>query len=427
MLLNHQETAIRIDCGIHYEEEVYDETDNSCAGAHELYRKNTTFPFVPASLRAFVITHAHTEYCGRLKYLVDQGLNAPVYMTSATQKLAEIMLRNVVRYDESQRNWINSTYRASSARDYLTLQWENCTYATKARYKAYAIGTFCELRQKWKLKLNPCKSFATIALEPVWPRVKAVSYFDPVTVSAHVRFTLVPVYHILGPPSVLFTLVTPDRKRRKVLFSWDIGKDIEMLYKTPQPFPAVDVVVEGTYGNKIRERDYEKQKNLFIRDIAEALREGKIVWIPAFTLDRTQKTLTLINKAKQEKILPASVPAYVPSPTAHEINQLYAQFERSEEFFLDNISQYLAGYRRELPPYRLLKGPAILITTSGMLNQTYSYDLIPHLVPRSDVFLCFVGFQLSVSPGGHIISGARTLNWKEEDGPQREVPVRLSW
>lgn len=428
MLLNHQGTAILVDCGIYYEEEVHDETDNSCAGARELYRKNTSFSFTPALLKAVVTTHAHTDHCGRLKYLVDKGLNAPVYMTPATRELADVMLRNIVRYEDSQRNWTYSTYRASSGREYLTLHWKNCSYATKIRNKAYATGTLCELRQKWNMRLNPCKTCAMTALEPLWPRVKTVSYYDTVTVSPRVRFSLIPAYHIPGSASVLFTLGTPDGKRRNVLFSGDIGNDIEVLYKTPRPFPPADVVVvEGTYGHKIRERDYEKQKNLFIRDIAEALRERKIVWIPAFALDRTQKILALINKAKRQGILPGPAPVYVPSPTAHEINQLYAQFERSEEFIMANISQYLEDYERELPPYELLKGPALLITTSGMLNQTYSYELIPYLVPRKDVFLCFVGFQSSSSPGGKIIGGAGTLSWKEENGPQREVPVKLSW
>lgn len=428
LLLNHQATAVLVDCGIYYEEEVHDETENTCAGARDLYLRNTTFSFTPSHLSAVVTTHAHTDHSGRLKYLMDRGLKAPVYMTSATEHLARVMLRNIVRYEESPRNWIYSSYMASTGRDVLTLHWQNCQYAAKIKNKAYVTGSLCELKQKWETRLNPCKACAELALDPLWQRVKTVSFLDTVTVSAPVRFTMIPAFHIPGSASLLFTLRMPDGKKRKVLFSGDIGNDIEVIYKTPRPFPAVDVVVvEGTYGHKIRERDYEKQKTEFIRDVAEALKQRKIVWIPAFALDRTQKILVTINKAKEEGLIPFNTPVYIPSPTAHEINQLYALFENSEEFTHPRISRYLRDYQRQLPDYEMLTGPAVFITTSGMLNQTYSYDLIPHLVPRSDVLLCFVGFQSAESPGGHIISGARTLRWKDVKGSVREVPVRLSW
>lgn len=429
MVLNHQSTSVLVDCGIYYEEEFQDESaENTCDGARDLYLRNTAFSFNPSSLAAVVVTHAHTDHCGRLKYLVDRGLKAPIYMTPATRELAEVMLRNIVRYEESSRNWTYSSYMATTGKDFLTLHWKNCPYVAKIKNKSYASGTLCELKQTWGVRLNPCKACASAALDPLWTWVKTVSFYDTVTVSAPVRFTMLPAYHIPGSASVLIVLRTQDGQKRKVLFSGDIGNDIEVIYKTPRPFPAVDVVVvEGTYGHKIRPRDYAQQKAAFIRDIAEALRQKKIVWIPAFALDRTQKILALLNKARQEGLLPASVPVYVPSPTAHEINQHYAQFERSEEFSLPHISHYLSDYERQLPRYESITGPAVLITTSGMLNQTYSYDLIPYLVPRSDVFLCFVGFQSAASPGGHIIRGAQTLLWKDGKGHTRDIPVRLSW
>lgn len=428
MLLRHQGISVLVDCGIYYEEEIHDELDHTCREAYDLYQKNTTFSFIPSAINAVVVTHAHTDHCGRLKYLLDKGLQAPVYMTSATRQLAEVMLRNIVRYEESSRKWVYSAYMASSGRDFLTLHWKNCQYAAKIKNTSYASGTLCELKQKWDVRLNPCKACAEIALEPLWKGVKPVSFLDTVTLSAPVRFTMLPAYHIPGSASIVFTLRMPDGRKRKVVFSGDIGNDIEVIYKTPRPFPAVDVVVvEGTYGHKVRERDYEKHKKDFIRDITEALKQRKIVWIPAFALDRTQKILVTINKAKEEGHIPPNTPVYVPSPTAHEINQLYTQFEQFEEFTLPRISRYLQDYQRQLPDYDRLTGPAVLITTSGMLNRTYSYELIPHLVPRSDVLLCFVGFQSAASPGGQIISGARTLSWKDVKGQTREVPVRLSW
>lgn len=108
MLMQYRNTSVLIDCGIYYLEEVHDETEHSCKGSERLYQQNTSFAFNPSTLNAVLITHALIDHCERLKYLYDKGLRAPVYVSTLTRDLSLVMIKNIIRYDESQRNWIYS-------------------------------------------------------------------------------------------------------------------------------------------------------------------------------------------------------------------------------------------------------------------------------------------------------------------------------
>lgn len=285
----------------------------------------------------------------------------------------------------------------------------------------------CQLQTKLKKKVNPCKNCARITIEPLKPLFKTFNYFDTITITPVLQLTSLPAYHIPGSASFII-IVQKNNKHFKILFSGDIGNDIQLIYPKPATFPEVDVIIiEGTYGNKIRQRDYARQINEFMNDVHYALKQNKIVWIPAFALDRTQKVLAMLNKAKHEGKIPSNVPIYIPSPTADTITKIYNAYARSNEFSLTSIDRYLRGYMRKLPSFDSLYGPEIYITTSGMLNQTFSYELIPYLVQQTDVFLCFVGYQSPHTPGGKIINGARSIEWKNNRDSIKQIPVKLTW
>ncbi|MHB1425000.1 MAG: MBL fold metallo-hydrolase, partial [Gemmataceae bacterium] len=58
----------------------------------EARQRDTSFPFDPASLDAVILSHAHTDHCGNLPNLVNQGFRGPIYCTPATRDLSAIML-----------------------------------------------------------------------------------------------------------------------------------------------------------------------------------------------------------------------------------------------------------------------------------------------------------------------------------------------
>ena len=52
-------------------------------------------PFDAGDISFVVITHAHTDHCGALTELFQEGYNGPVYCTPATSELVPVMLRMV--------------------------------------------------------------------------------------------------------------------------------------------------------------------------------------------------------------------------------------------------------------------------------------------------------------------------------------------
>src|SRR3990170_6718209 len=60
----------------------------------EARERNSQLPFVPGSVSAVVLSHAHIDHIGNLPTWVAGGLRAPVHATHATADLALLMLRD---------------------------------------------------------------------------------------------------------------------------------------------------------------------------------------------------------------------------------------------------------------------------------------------------------------------------------------------
>ncbi len=52
------------------------------------------FPIDPSTINAVILTHAHLDHTGYLPRLFKQGYSGPVYCTSATNDLVEILLKD---------------------------------------------------------------------------------------------------------------------------------------------------------------------------------------------------------------------------------------------------------------------------------------------------------------------------------------------
>lgn len=60
----------------------------------EAARNRSGFGYMPGSLKALLLTHAHIDHCGRIPLLVKEGFPGPVHSTSATKDLCEMMLKD---------------------------------------------------------------------------------------------------------------------------------------------------------------------------------------------------------------------------------------------------------------------------------------------------------------------------------------------
>ena len=69
--------------------------------------ENVPLPVAPEEISAVFITHAHIDHTGMLPKLYKDGYRGPVYATSATCSLCNIMLLDSAHIQESEAEWRN--------------------------------------------------------------------------------------------------------------------------------------------------------------------------------------------------------------------------------------------------------------------------------------------------------------------------------
>ncbi len=65
----------------------------------EAYRVNSAFAFLPLSLDACVISHAHIDHSGNFPGVVKRGFKAKAYITPTTRELLQHMLLDSAHAD----------------------------------------------------------------------------------------------------------------------------------------------------------------------------------------------------------------------------------------------------------------------------------------------------------------------------------------
>ncbi len=157
--------------------------------------------------------------------------------------------------------------------------------------------------------------------------------------------------------------------------------------------------------------------------MAEAVAHGGVVWIPCFSLDRTQKIFYELHLAQQEKLLPEKLPIYCPSPTAREVTALYKAHRQggwfSPEIAADPLSFTPSEVHTTVPSAKRLPHPCIVISTSDILLTEWMRRLLSGLLPEPSTAVLLVSYQDPDSAGGLLKRGAAKL---DIDG--QSVPVR---
>ncbi len=383
-------------------------------------------PPQPERVAAVFLTHAHADHLGRLPDLVAAGFTGPVYTTPATAAVARLALYNIVRFDPHPRRFYWSA-RGEGERRAVALHWRACPAGSAIRRRREEAGSLCALQERLRhrgVEAYPCRSCAEEERDELLRLVRGVPPGQVFRPAPGVEASFHPTHHLPGSAAVLLKDAT---RSVSLLVSGDVGNDIQLLYRAPEPLPPAQVVVvESTYGAAVRPRPYAPQVEQFHTDLAGALAAGRLVWIPALVLDRTQKVLHLLEQGMREGRLPR-VPVYVPSPTARAACRLWEELAAGRHHCRDFLPS-LAGkalfppYREELPRAEELRGPAVLVTASGMMHVGTSADLLPRLLPREDVFLAIVSYQDPATPGGRLLAGQNPLRWGG-----RSVPVRATW
>src|SRR5215467_2319116 len=350
-------------------------------GFKELRQRNwDDLPLNPASINWVALTHAHIDHSGYLPRLVRTGFNGPVYATSGTADLLDVLL------PDSDR-----------------LQEEDADYANRKGFSKHepALPLYTEQDARVALK-----------------KVQSVGYGKKTPLGSHLSIEFMSAGHILGSGFVSAELEDDSGHPLKVLFSGDIGRYDEPILNDPSPIEEADyLLVESTYGN--REHDHHSPKDRLAEIInATASRGGKII-IPAFAVGRTQLLVYYLRELEEEGRIPV-LPVAVDTPMGTSATRLYLKHKEDHDLDMQKFDQShvnalstrhfsLVHGREGSKALDTAKGASIIISASGMATGGRILHHLAHYLPDAASTVVFVGYQAAGTRGRRLLDGEKTV------------------
>lgn len=342
----------------------------------EAMEHNSTFPFDPAKIDCVVLSHAHIDHSGNLPHLHRKGFNGNIYSTPATRDLCSIMLPDAAHIHEMDIKWLNK-HRARKGDQPPLVQ-----------------------------------SYNRIDAENVLRQFVSVSYNRPLPIAKGVTLTLIDAGHILGSAQVVLDIEDHHSKKSfRLLFSGDVGRPGNDLLELAAPCADVDyLIMESTYGGRQHEDSTQSAEHLCSIINTVRRRKSRLI-IPAFAVERTQQLLFTMDKLLAERCI-EPLPTFVDSPLAVRATEIFrlhledlrpevrnAVFMKDDPFGFDGLR--LVRSVDESKGLNLLKGPAVIISASGMAESGRILHHLRNNLGNKRNIILFVGY-----------CAENTLGWK---------------
>jgi len=348
----------------------------------DTYEKNKNFSFDPKEIDTLILSHAHIDHSGNIPHLVKDGFRGPIYSTSATKDLCEIMLKDSAYLQQRDIEWLN----------------------------------------KKNKKHIPDESLYSI--EDV---DAAIQYFVPVNYNTATEiFPGVTAYfqdagHILGSAGIFLEIEEENGKKINFGFSGDIGRYDTPIIKDPDYFRDLDLLImESTYGNRLHTKKDEVEEEVakVVRQVFD--RKGKII-IPAFAVGRTQLLVYVFHKLFDQKRIP-EIPIYVDSPLAVNATKVFKDhpecFDReTSRIFLESGNDPF-GFGRlkyistvdQSKELNDINDPIIIISASGMAEGGRILHHLANNIGNPKNLVLFVGYAAEQTLARKIMDGIKQVN-----------------
>jgi len=369
-------SSILVDCGSFMNN---DDMPSSAAGD---VLDCDSFPFSPQGVDAVVITHAHDDHLGRLHYLVAAGFDGPIYMTHATAEIYTAKLDDTLYYS------CLPDMREAPARNEMRNRIE---------------GMLVEH-----------------------------GYYEQFDVSDGISATFVDAGHIPGSASVVLDM-TNGGQTETIVFSGDLGSGFHPFLNAPDSnyFRTIDaavLVIESTYGAS-EPREYpDDLYEVFYETVQNELDQHKLVVIPTFALDRTQRVLAALIAGADSGQLQLAKPIGVGGKSSYYLTEKYMEMqmhpEQYEQYFspgfFDNATFGGFGdiwaFVRENASDSSRETPAgawdysVIVTPSGTGSSSYAKELIDAYGTSESVAFLQVGWTPDSSPLGELRDNGQVLS-----------------
>ena len=404
-LLTTDQSQIVIDCGLFQ------------GKRQDFYAVNNNFAFYPPKIDAMVLSHAHIDHSGNIPNLVKHGLKSPIYATSATVDLCDLMLPDSGHIQEEDVKFVNKIHQRKGLAPREPLYTEQ--------------------------DARDCLEY-----------FRAMEYRKPVEITQDIRCTFYDAGHVLGSAINVLDISTEggsasgtrlplgdcirqnnDNKIR-LAYAVDLGRNHLPLLKNPEVPENIDyLIIESTYGDRLHD-PIETAKNKLAETINRTFKRGGKVIIPSFAFERTQEIVYFLNQLSIKGTIPL-MPIYVDSPLATNITMVFQENIQ----YLDESTQNMM--RKQLDPFGFNrikyirtseesqklnydKQPMIIISASGMCEAGRILHHLRNNIEDPNNTILIVGYMAENTLGKKIVDRQPVVKIFGEEYNLRAEVVKIN-
>ncbi len=344
---------------------------------------NRNLGFSPRDIDYLILSHAHIDHSGLIPYIAKLGFEGTIITTHATRDLCSIMLADCGKIQEHDTE-MNNKKRARKNQPPLEPIY---TKADAEQAMQYFVG---------------------------------VAYNKTYRVTKGVKVTFTDTGHLLGS-SVVNLRIREGEKTVRIAFTGDIGRPVNRILRSPQPFLQADVIIcESTYGNRLHESTAaaeEKLLEVIKRTCVE--KKGKLI-IPSFSVGRTQEVIYSLNTFYNSGKLPR-LKVFVDSPLSVNATNI---FRLHRECFNDRILDlmetdpdpfgfndlYFIQQVEDSKKLNDIQEPCIIISASGMMEAGRIKHHLANSISSSKNTILAVGYCSPATLGARILRGEKEIS-----------------
>jgi metallo-beta-lactamase family protein len=363
----------------------------------ESRERNQNLPFTASEIDVMVLSHGHIDHSGNIPNLVKRGYAGRIVCTPATVDLCKSMLADSGHIQEKDVEYVN--------------------------------------RKRQKQGQPPVKPIYTQqdALDAL-KNFQPLDYEKPTELLPGVTLTLFDAGHMLGSEIVVLDFADDGGRRRRLVFSGDLGRPNVPILRDPTFIDRADILImESTYGGKTHPPITESATEMMQVIKRTADRGGKVI-VPAFAVERTQMLAYLFNNLYNQGTLP-DIPIYIDSPLAVDVTSVFRN--HSEDFDAETLAALrkdpdgdVFGFKRltyirdveESKKLNDLHEPCVIISASGMAEAGRIQHHLKNNVENPKNTVLIVGFQAPNTLGRRLVEHAPVVHiFGEEFHPKAEV------
>ncbi len=342
--------------------------------------RNEKFRCAPQKLDAVILSHAHIDHCGNLPGLYKAGYRGPIYCTSPTTDIAQIMLRDSAKIQEEDARY-EMKKQFPRGRQPKPLYTEEDARKTSKLFEPLTFGKWHDIMHDVKVRFKHAG-------------------------------------HILGAAIVELEILDVGEWKR-VVFTGDLGRRDQPILMDPETIDRCDVLItESTYADRVHPDSGDVKAELKRIICAASSRRGKVV-IPAFSLGRTQMLVYLLNQLRNEEAL-CNVPVYIDSPLSLRLTEAHRDHTDDMDQDVQEILKvdrdifdfegltYIQSQDESIALNRM-EGPCVIIAAGGMCESGRVVHHLMHTVADENNTIMIIGFQAEHTLGRRIVEKRQEL------------------